>query len=197
MSDTSGLETDTRPSLVICAWSPEETGWDPVEDLSGEPWSPAGARTDPVPAEEPVLLFKALAAKLADRACRALLLVGRAAQGDDFLLQLRAEKRAAPGDIPDAEGPGVVRATAPAAEMVQAMREAGLPARVTSQAEEDDGSYLLYRILAGVPVEADVPAVALLRAPSGASDAQMRRAVKAAAQAIAGRLSPLPRTHLA
>ena len=196
MVDSPQAPSDTRPSLLICAWAGDETGWDPVEDLSGEPWSPVGARTEPVPADAAEPLAAALSTRLADPRCRGLLLVGRSRRDDDFLLQIRAENLTAEGVRRlDSHGPSVVRATAPAAEMIGALREAGLPARATSEAEEDVGSYLLYRVLSALPDGADSPAVALLRAPAGAADAMVQRAVKAAAQAVARHLSPLPRSR--
>lgn len=196
MVDAQQARPDTRPSLVICAWAHDESGWDPIEDLSGEPWSPAGARTDPLPADAPGPLASELSVRLADPRCRGLLLVGRSRRSDDFLLQIRAESRTADGVRSlDGSGPSVVRTTAPAAEMVRALRDAGLPARATSEAEEDVGSYLLYRVLSALPDGADSPAVALLRAPAGAPDATVQRAVKAVAQAVARHLSPLPRSR--
>ena len=196
MADVAHASPDTRPGLVICAWEPAEMAWDPIEDLSGEPWNPAGARTDPLAADEPGPLADALITRLADPRRRALLLVGRTRNGDSFRLQIRAENRTIDGTGRlDDSGPAVVRTTAPAAEMVQALRDAGLAAEATSEAEGDAGSYLLYRVLSALPDEADAPAVGLLRAPLSASDAAVQRGVKAAAQAMARHLSPLPRSR--
>lgn len=196
MAEVAHAAPDTRPGLVICAWSPEETAWDPVEDLSGEPWSPVGALTDALPGGAPETLAETLIARLADPRRRALLLVGRTHHGDGFRVQIRAENRTLDGaGRVDDSGPAVVRATAPAAEMVQALREAGLAAEATSEAEGDAGSYLLYRVLSALPDDADAPAVGLLRAPSAAGDVAVQRAVKAAAQAMARHLSPLARTR--
>ena len=42
MPDTAAdTPPDHRPAIVICAWDAGETAWDPIEDLSGVPWSPA------------------------------------------------------------------------------------------------------------------------------------------------------------
>src|SRR5690606_326374 len=111
-----------RPALVICAYDVDETGWDPVEDLSGEPWSPVGARTLPVAGGEAEALATVLSAHLEDHRCRGLLLVGRTRRSDAFRLQIRAENRSADGAgrIEDL-GPGMARATAPAADIVRAM----------------------------------------------------------------------------
>ncbi|WP_420479842.1 hypothetical protein [Brevundimonas sp. FT23028] len=188
--------TDTRPGILICAWDAGETGWDPVEDLSGEPWSPDGARTVPIASAEPDDLASTLSTRLADFRCRALLLVGRTRKAEGFRLQMRAENRSADGAHRlDDIGPSVARATAPVGDMVRALQEAGLTADATSDAEEDAGSYLLYRVLTSLPDGSDTPAIGLLRAPEDQSDDMVRKAVKAAAQAIARHLAPLPRSR--
>lgn len=185
---------DDRPALVICAWDVGEAGWDPVEDLSGQPWSPAGARTLAVSGGEPEGLATVLSAHLADRRCRGLLLVGRTRRSSAFRLQIRAEARSPDGGRRlDPTGPGMARATAPAADIVRALNEAGLAADASSDSEDDAGSYLLYRILSDLPDRADTPTIGLLRAPEHEPDAMVQQAVKAAAQAMANHLSPLPR----
>lgn len=197
MLDTSaGPGSDLLPRIVICAWDAQDGGWDPVEDLSGEPWSPAGARTVAAPGGEPEALAGALSAHLADARTRALLLVGRTHHGDAFCVQMRAENRdLAGGGRLDDLGPSLARATAPVADIVRALREAGVNAGATSEAEEDSGSYLLYRVLSALPEQQDTPAVALLRAPVAASDAEITRAVKIVAQEMARHLAPLPRSR--
>jgi hypothetical protein len=186
---------DFRPALVICAWDADEAGWDPVEDLSGESWHPIGARTLAVAAGEPEALATILSAHLDDRSCRGLLLVGRTRRSDAFRLQIRAENRSLDGGRLDVIGPGMARATAPVADIVRALNEAGLAADASSDSEEDAGSYLLYRVLSGLPDGPDTPAIGLLRAPEHETDAAVQRAVKAAAQAIAHHLPPLPRSR--
>lgn len=189
---------DRRPAIVICAYDTGETGWDPVEDLSGLAWNPAGARTVPVAAGDPDALAATLQGHLQDRRCRALLLVGRTAHGDTFRVQMRAENRVLHGtDRLDNTGPGLARATAPVAEIVQALNDAGLAAAASSESEADVGSYLLYRILSDLPDGMDSPAIGLLRAPADSSDASVQRGVKAAAAAMASHLSPLPRSYSA
>ncbi|RZJ88856.1 MAG: hypothetical protein EON88_20680 [Brevundimonas sp.] len=188
--------TDPRPAIVICAWDEDESGWDPIEDLSGEPWSPTGARTVAVPSEAPEELASTLSAHLTDQRCRALLLVGRTRSTDGFQLQMRAENRSVDGaSRPDGVGPSVARATAPVADIVRALKEAGLAAAATSEAEDDAGSFLLYRVLAGLPDGPDTPAIGLLRAPENEPDAAVQRAVKTAAQAMARHLSPVGRAR--
>jgi len=196
MLDPKDEAPDYRPALVICAYDADEEAWDPVEDLSGEPWSPAGARTLAVAGGEPEALAAVLSAHLEDRRCRGLLLVGRTRRSDGFRLQIRAENRALDGGGRlDETGPGMARATAPVAEIVRALGEAGLTADASSESEDDAGSYLLYRVLSGLRDGPDTPAIGLLRAPEHEPDAAVQRAVKAAAQAMARHFSPLPRSR--
>lgn len=137
-----------------------------------------------------------LSTYLSDDRCRALLLVGRTRKAEGFRLQMRAENRTSEGiHRPDDVSPSVARATAPVGDMVRALQEAGLAAGATSEAEDDAGSYLLYRVLTSLPDGSATPAVGLLRAPEDESDDAVQRAVKAAAQAIARHLSPLPRSR--
>lgn len=194
LDTTAEITPDRRPAIVICAYEIDEDGWDPVEDLSGTPWSPTGARTVAVSATDPESLAGVLAQHLRDSDCRAMLLVGRTRRTDTFRIQMRAENRALNGgEKLSHTGPAVARATAPAAEMVRALNEAGLPADASSDGEEDVGSYLLYRVLTALPEGTDVPSIGLLRAPldSGADD--LARGVKTTAAVIARHLSPLPR----
>ena len=194
MLDTPESSPDLRPAILICAYDADETAWDPVEDLSGQPWSPVGARTIAVAAEAREALADRLSDHLRDSACRGLLLVGRTRQGPDFRIQTRAENREPGGrDRIDAGAPGMARTTAPVAEMVRAMNEAGLAVSASSEAEEDAGDYLLFRILNALPDGEDAPAVGLIRAPADLDDAAVTAGVKAAAGAIALHLSPLPR----
>jgi pyrrolidone-carboxylate peptidase len=196
MPDTAAETTsDIRPAIVICAWDAGEGGWDPVEDLSGLPWNPAGARTVPVAAGEPERLASTLSDHLRDQGCRALLLVGRTRRSPGFRLQMRAENRTPDGlGRAPGQGPSVARATAPVAEIVRALNEAGLRADASSEAEDDAGDYLLYQVLAALP-EGDAPSIGLLRAPEHEPDAAVQRAVKTAAEAMTRRLAPLPRSR--
>ena len=196
MPDQESGAPDYRPGLIICAWDPDETAWDPVEDLSGQPWNPQGARTLAVAGGEPEALAATLSSHLADRGCRGLLLVGRTRRSDAFRLQIRAENRTIDGvHRLDVAGPGMARATAPAADMVRALNDAGLSASASSECEGDAGSYLLYRVLSDLPDGPETPAIGLLRVPANQGDAAVQRAVKTAAQAIARHMSPLPRSR--
>jgi pyrrolidone-carboxylate peptidase len=194
MPDPTESSPDLRPGLVICAYDADEAAWDPIEDLSGQPWSPVGARTIAVAADVREALADRLSGHLRDSTCRALLLVGRTRHGADFRIQTRAENREPGGhDRIVAGAPGMARTTAPVAEMVRALNEAGLTVSASSEAEEDAGDYLLFRILNALPDGEDAPAVGLIRAPVNMDDAALTAGVKAAAGAIALHLSPLPR----
>lgn len=197
MLDTAAVPVpDHRPGIVICAYDADESGWDPVEDLSGRPWSPTGARTLAVAGGDAEDLVQTLAAHLEDRHCRAVLLVGRTRRSSAFRLQLRAESRSLDGVRQlNAAGPSIVRATAPTADIVRALTEASLAVDTSSDAEDDAGSYLLYRVLSALPEGLDAPAVGLLRAPEHASDEDVRRAVKATAEAMVRHMSPLARSR--
>lgn len=198
MPEPHGGDTpDLRPAIVVCAYDPAGPAWDPVEDLSGEPWSPPGARLTLADAGEAQSIAAGLIERMRDPACRGLLLVGPA-QGQGFLIQTRAENR-----MPGAKAriqptaPGVARATAPAADMVRALQAAGLEAASSSEGGEDAGDYLLYRILNALPESADAPAVGLLRAPAGRPEAVIATGVKAALSAMARQMSPMPRRRFA
>mgnify|MGYP003344601522 CR=1 FL=1 len=185
---------DRRPGIVICAYDAEDPVWDFVEDLSGRLWDPPGARTVAVPAEEPNALARALTERLRDWGCQAMLLVGRSTRAPGFRVQMRAEGRT-PGEgkrLSDT-GPSIARSTAPVADMVRALQEAGLKADASSEAEDDVGSYLLFRLLSELPDNPDAPAIGLLRTPGPADEAAISKGVKAAASAMARRLTPLSR----
>lgn len=186
---------DYRPALVICAYDIDERSWDPIEDLSGKPWSPSGARTVAVPGGEVEALAAVLASHLGDQRCRGLLLVGRTRRSDSFRLQIRAENRSLDGRRLDSLGPSMARATAPVPDIVRALQEAGLSVRASSESEEDAGSYLLYRVLSGLPDGPDTPVIGLLRAPEHEPDASVQRAVKTTAETMARHLGPLPRSR--
>lgn len=198
MSPTPEYRTDRRPALVICAYDPDDTAWDPVEDLSGTPWSPQGARTIAIQPAEPEALVATLRDQLAQRDCRGVLLVGRTHRSDAFQVQMRAENRALTGGSKlSSTGPAIARTTVPVADIIRALSDAGLSASASSDGDEDAGSFLLYSILTGLPDGIDAPAVGLIRAPALMSAADLNRGVRIAAGAIARHLSPLPRTLLA
>lgn len=195
----SSSRPDRRPVIAICAWSPTYRAWDPVEDLSGEPWNPPGARTLAAPGDASAdALAEDLAGLLARGECSALLLVGRTSHAGPFRVQMRAEnRRLGEAGRLDSTGPGVARVTAPVADMLRDLTDAGIPVIAASDAEEDAGSYILYRILAELPDSLNSPSIGLLRIPDGESESVVRTAVKTAASAMARRLAPLPRSSVA
>ncbi len=65
------------------------------------------------------------------------------------------------------------------------------PLHGARDAEDDVGSYLLYRMLAELPDGPEAPAIGLIRAPQPADERLVRKGVKAAASAMARRMSPL------
>lgn len=176
-------QADQRPAIVICAY-------DGGEDLTAAARSAmdSGARFINAGGAEPAKLAARLAECLRDDTCRGVLLVGRNRKGAGFRVQMRAENRAPGGERLDRVGPGVARSTAPVAEMVRALTEAGLAADASSEAEPDLGSYLLYRILTQLPHDVDTPAVGLLRAPDPASHPDAPSGVRIAAMAMLRRV---------
>lgn len=187
---------DRRPAIVICACELGAVEWNLAEDLSGQLWNPAGARTIAVPASRPSELVQTLSRHLGDADCRGLLLVGRNRTSSQFRIQMRAENRGLEPDFaPMEQSPSIARATAPAAGMVEALNDIGLGAAATSDGEDDVGSYLLYRVLCGLPEGMDVPSVGLLRIPEDADPDVAEQGIKAVAGAIARHMSPLPRAR--
>ena len=184
---------DRRPGIAICAYE-ADSGWDMVEDLSGEAWSPSGARTLSISADDPARLAERLGDHLRNGDCRAVLLVGRAAKSNGFRMQMRAENRALDHEERLLQtGPGLARTTAPVADIVRAINASGIPAEATSEAEADVGSYLLYRVLVELADGPHTPAVGLLRTPATADENTVKRAIKAAASVMAGQMALLPR----
>jgi len=196
--DSNG-RADRRPAISICAWSPSYRAWDPVEDLSGEPWNPPGARTLATPGDASAeTLADTLTKLLSEGECSALLLVGRTVHAGPVRVQMRAENRrlGEPGRL-DSTSPSIARVTAPVADMLRDLTAAGVPAIAASDAEDDAGSYILYRVLADLPDNLESPSIGLLRIPDGSSETVVRTAVKTAASAMARRLAPLPRSVVA
>ena len=193
LDTTAENKPDRRPLILICAYDEADALW--LRD-EGE-WSPPGTRLRAVGPGEPDVLSQQIAGELRDADCRAVLLIGRTRKADGFRLQMRAENRALTGGKVSSIGPGLARATAPVAEMVRALHEAGLAAEATSDGEEDAGSYLLYRVLTALPEDADVPSIGLLRASASLNTEQARLGLQTAAAAMAQHLSPLPRARSA
>ncbi|MBU1348249.1 MAG: hypothetical protein KKA16_15015 [Alphaproteobacteria bacterium] len=189
---------DRRPAILVCVYEADDPALAALDDPAGAPWNPAGARTLPVGHDDPAVLADRIRDELNQTDCRAVLLVGRTRRSDAFRIQMRAENRTLTGGGKlTVTGPAMARATAPVAEMVRALNDAGLNADATSDSEDDAGSYLLYRVLTALPDDADVAAVGLLRAPASLDNESLRRGVQTAAATMARHLSPLPRARLA
>lgn len=183
---------DRRPAVLICVYEEADPAWPLPGETGSAPWLQAKLTT--VGPADPGALANDINEALASPSCRAVLLVGRTRKSDAFRIQMRAENKALGGNGKlSRTGPALARATAPAAEIVRALDEAGLAAEATSDSEEDAGTYLLYRILTAQPDDADAKAVGLLRAPQATSAPDVQRGIQVAAAAMARHLSPLPR----
>ncbi|OYX56164.1 MAG: hypothetical protein B7Y86_10650 [Brevundimonas subvibrioides] len=189
-------QPDRRPAILVCIYESADPLWTAIDEEVVS-WTPPGTRLRPVGPGDPAALAALITGQLEDADCRAVLLVGRTRKSNGFRVQLRAENRALDGGKKISQtGPALVRATAPAAEIVRALIDAGLVADASSDSEEDTGSYLLYRVLAALPDNADAPSVGLLRVPASLNVDQLRLGVQTAAAAMARHLSPLPRARV-
>lgn len=188
-------QSDRRPAILVCVYETADLLWNALDGESD--WTPPGARLRPLGPGDPADLADRITSELDKADCSAVLLVGRTRKSDGFRVQMRAENRALTGGKKLSDtGPSLARATAPVAEMVRELNDAGLSADATSDSEEDVGSYLLYRVLTALQDDVDAPAVGLLRAPSTVNEAQFRLGIQTAATAMARHLSPLPRARL-
>lgn len=198
MLDTlAETQPDRRPAILVCVYEFDDPAWPALNDVSSDGWTPLSARPRLIGPGEPTMLASILTGQLDDADCRAVLLFGRCRRSEGFRVQMRAENRTLSGggkQVPT--GPAMARATAPVAEMVRALNDAGLSADATSEGEDDAGSYLLYRILSALPDAADAPAVGLLRVPLNIDAATLRVGIRTAVSAMARHLSPLPRAQL-
>ena len=168
--------------------------WDLVEDLSGVPWNPTHARTELVEGHGDIqALANALVGKLLNHEARALLLLGRTKHDGPARLQIRAEVPKVEGRRSDHESPGVVRATAPTADILAAVKSAKVPMIASSDAEDDAGSRLLYAVMTSLENIFETPAVGLMRFPSSMGEQSVSHAVKAAATVMTQHLAPQTR----
>ncbi|AQR61602.1 hypothetical protein BZG35_08015 [Brevundimonas sp. LM2] len=194
---TAETQPDRRPEMLVCIYENGDPSWDAMNAATTEGWAPPAARTRLIGPDDPAVLAGLVTDELNSADCRAVLLVGRTRRSEGFRIQMRAENRALAGQAKlSSTGPAMARATAPVAEIVRALNDAGLSTGATSESEDDAGSYLLYRVLTALPDAADAPAVGLLRMPLTAHPDAVHTALRAAASAMARHLSPLPRTRL-
>ncbi|WP_312136839.1 hypothetical protein [Brevundimonas sp.] len=194
ISDERSQDQDRRPLLLVCNWSATDPVWDMVEDLSGVPWQPEGIRTELV---EPSTDISAQAQYLADQldqqGARALLLIGRTRHEGPARVQLRAEIPQENGQRLSHDGPGVVRSTAPAGQIIEAATKARVSIIASSENEADDGSRLLYEILSRLDERLETPSVALIRFPHSMPEAAIAHTVKSAIIVMTQHLSNAPR----
>jgi pyrrolidone-carboxylate peptidase len=182
------------------AQAPDNPAARVVERLSAQGWSPSGAalrgRTLPVSwTEAPRDAIEAAQAFGAD----AVLLLAASTNSQEFRVEMRAQNRAG-RRRPDADGklwrderilptgPGVVRTTAPVAEMVQAIKAAGYGVRASSEAGDYVGNFTLYRLLAEFGADPEARPVGCLCMPAHVDLAVAEHAVKAAVEAFAASL---------
>lgn len=191
MPEPSPAGSDARPEIVVCVCDPAVDA--ALGGASALTLGLASARARKVEGADAEALARDLERQVRDRSCRALLILGRAREGR-FRIQTRAENRTLGGKarfLPT--GPGVVRATASAQELMRALTDAGQDAAVSSESDGDAASHLLFRALCDLPDGFDAPAVALLRVPAD-DPARAGVGLEAAMTAIARHLSPSPRT---
>lgn len=199
MLDTHAETTpDRRPAVLVCVCDADDPEWSAaLNDMAETAAARSGAPTRSVGPGDPAMLAGLISGELSTTEGLAVLLVGRTRRTDGFRLQMRAENRALAGGAKlTSTGPATARATAPVAEMVRALNEAGLQADASSESEEDAGSYLLYRVLTALPDNVDAPSVALLRVPMSVDAERLRQGVQTVAGVMARHISPLQRPRL-
>jgi hypothetical protein len=117
---------DRRPAILVCVYEADDPAWAALDDPSAEPWSPAGARTRSVGPGDPAVLAGLISDELSGTDVPSVLLVGRTRRSDGFRVQMRAENRGLTGGGKLSKtGPALARATAPVAEIVRALNDAG------------------------------------------------------------------------
>lgn len=205
--ETPRLET---PRLLLAgfgpyAQSPENPAGLVVEALMAQAWAPEGVRFHGKIVRP---AWSSAAEELLETArtyaCDGVLLLAASTRAAEFRVEMRAQNRVSrrradvdgrlwPNDRILPTGPGVVRATAPIADMVQAIQAAGLPARASSESGDFVGNFTLYRLLTEFGCDNAEHAVGCLSIPVGSSPGPVEAAVKAATRAFALRLaSPRP-----
>lgn len=188
------LDNTRLPCIAICNWAEGPMVWDLVEDLSGVPWNPAHARTQLVEGKSDIqALASELVGKLLSNEVRALLLLGRTRHEGSARLQIRAEVPKIEGLRSNHLSPGVVRATAPTADILSAVKAAKVPVTASSDAEDDAGSRLLYAVMTALENNPETPAVGLMRFPSTMGEQAVSQAVKAAATVMTQHMAPQTR----
>ena len=185
--------TDRRPGIAIVAWDRGFRAWDPFDSASGQTWHPRGARAITITPADTDDLPATLAKALVGQSLSAILLVGRSNASGTIHIQTRAENRV-PGSL-DRDDPlaaGVVRATLSTAEILRDLTHEGLSARAVSEAENDAGSHLLFRILSHLPDQGATPPIGLVRLPRDMGPLQVNQAIRTIASTVSRHLPSLP-----
>jgi pyroglutamyl-peptidase len=200
----------TAPRLLICGFGPFPAApKNPcamvIEALAAAAWSPRGVETDylvlPVSwTGSPELVLEALAARPAD----AVLVVGVATSADAFRVETLGRNRASRSLVDpqgqvwtnstiDPQGPGALASTAPTDDVLAAVLQANLPARLSDDAGDYLCNFTLYRLLAAqaAPVVGflHVPQVRECAETASFDIADVERAIRAAAGAYAEAVS--------
>jgi pyroglutamyl-peptidase len=200
----------TQPRLLVCGFgsfpaAPRNPSATVVEALAAAGWSPHHVQTDyltlPVSWTNSVpLILDALRARPAD----AVLVVGVATSADAFRVETLGRNRASrsspdhdggtwEGSVISADGPGVIASSAPTDEVLEALVQAHLPARLSDDAGDYLCNFTLYSLLAARAA----PQVGFLHVPQARECdeqasfdlADVERAVRAAAGAFAQAIS--------
>src|SRR5690606_5878845 len=120
---------DRRPRLLVCGVDASNGLISDVFDQGWQPEDAVAVDLGDVSTDDEGL--QAISDGLVDNDCVAVLLIGSDDHEESFRVQMRAENRRG-GSGRDArilkDGPAVARATAPVAEVVRALREAGMQA---------------------------------------------------------------------
>jgi pyrrolidone-carboxylate peptidase len=168
--------------LLICGFQPAEGAEaDATEramaQLADANWEPAGVTATYFFAPR---IWDTATEAIADmmRASRAgaVLLVATARRSPDFAIEMRAQNRVSitkpdstgrlrPSGRIASVGPAVARATAPVADMLHGLWDAGLKAHASSEAGDYICNFVLYRLLTEVASDSGAPPVGCLRAP--------------------------------
>lgn len=166
----------TLAALAAAGWRPAEAALAVLPELASDPSA-----------------VTALLQAAGDPRCGAVLLVGPPVAGEAFRIQMRAENRESAREDAarlDPTGPGVRRVGAPVAEMLQALAEAGLPARAVSDPGDPAANALLYRLLAALEDLPGAAAAGLIQPPADLPPEERARGLRAAAEAMARRIRP-------
>lgn len=186
--------TDRRPSIAILPWDKGFRAWDPHDSASGSAWHPSGARIVNLTPDADDLA-QVVTDMVVNQQVAAVLLVGRTSSSGKIHVQTRAENRI-PGTLQRDTplGAGIVRATLSTADVLRDLDQAGLAAHARSEAEDDEGSHLLFRILSQLSDHAATPPIGLMRLPRDMAPAQVNQAIRTVATSISRHLPALSPT---